>query len=248
MQPSKSVLRSVWCGGFATLCALGCASKQTEPNTLAAVEPSAESTTASGDSETTVQISKALRDRCNMPDEPHAAPKFDFDQATLRARGKNVLDDVAVCLTRGPLQGEVITLVGRADARGSEDYNQALSASRAAAARNYLAQHGVPAAQMKLLARGEQGARGSDEAGYALDRRVDIEVGDVQNSPILQGTMMQQETSDAKPADTREAGSYADVAEGGEVVNTSSSSSGSQSSSSSSGSVKASGSVNATTK
>jgi len=248
MQPSKSVLRSVCWSGLAALCALGCASKQGEANTATAAEPSVESTTASNDGETTVQISSALRERCNMPDEPRAAPKFDFDQATLRPRGKNVLDDVAVCLTTGPLKGEVITLVGRADARGSEDYNQALSASRAAAARNYLAQHGVPDAQMRLMARGEEGARGSDEASYALDRRVDIEVGDVKNSPILQGTMMQRETSDSKPADTRKAGSYADVAEGGEVTNTGSQSSGSQSSGASSGSVKASGSVNATTK
>jgi peptidoglycan-associated lipoprotein len=244
MQPSKYVLRSFWCGGAFALCVAGCASNQTEAKNAAPEESNVETTTASTESETTVQISKALRDRCGMPDEPHAAPNFDFDRATLRARGKNVLDDVAVCLTSGPLKGEVITLVGRADARGSEDYNQALSASRAAAARNYLAQHGVPETQMKLMARGEEGARGSDESGFAVDRRVDIEVGDVKNSPILQGTMMQQEASDTKPADTRKAGSYADVAEGGEVVNPGSPSKGS----SSSGSVKASGSVNATTK
>lgn len=243
MQPSSDVSRSFWCGAAFALCMAGCASNQTEAKNAAPAEPSVEPTTASTESETTVQISKALRDRCAMPDEPQAAPKFDFDQATLRSRGKNVLDDVAVCLTSGPLKGEVITLVGRADPRGSEDYNRALSASRAAAARNYLVQHGVPEAQMKLMARGEEGARGSDESSFALDRRVDIEVGDVTNSPILQGTMMQRETSDAKPADTRKAGSYADVAEGGEVSGGSSSSS-----QGASGSVKASGSVNATSK
>jgi peptidoglycan-associated lipoprotein len=249
MQPSRDVLRSIWCGGAFALCVAGCASKQVEAKNATAEEPSVETTTASAESETTVQISKALRERCGMPDEPHAAPNFDFDQATLRARGKNVLDDVAVCLTSGPLKGEVITLVGRADPRGSEDYNQALSASRAAAARNYLAQHGVPEAQMKLMARGEQGARGTDESGFAVDRRVDVEVGDVKNSPILQGTMMQQETSDTKAADTRKAGSYADVAEGGEVINDGSpGNSKGSSSGSASGSAKASGSVNATTK
>jgi hypothetical protein len=142
------------------------------------------------------------------------------------------------------LKGEVITLVGRADARGSAEYNQALSESRAAAARNYLTQRGVPAAQLKLAARGEQGARGTDEETFALDRRVDVELGDLANSPILKGSMLQAETSEAKSPDTRKAGSYADVAEGGEVVNTGSEDS---SSGSGSGSVKgsASGSVNA---
>lgn len=248
MEASKCNLRSAWLGSVFALSVAGCASNQVEAKNTAAPEPAPDTTNASAseDSTATVQLSKALRDRCNMPDEPQAAPKFDFDQTTLRARGKNVLDDVAVCLTSGPLQGEVITLVGRADPRGSEDYNQALSASRAAAARNYLAQKGVPETRMKLMARGEEGARGSDEATYAVDRRVDIEVGDVKNSPILQGTMMQQETSASKPADQRKAGSYADVAEGGEVVNTGSGSG--ASSNSSSGSVKASGSVNATTK
>lgn len=243
MQPSKCVLRSVFSGGLLAMTVAGCASNQVETKAVPEQPPAAEASTTSADSETTVQISKALRERCALPDEPQAAPNFDFDQATLRARGKNVLDDVATCLTSGPLKGEVVTLVGRADPRGSADYNQALSASRAAAARNYLAQRGVPESQLKLMARGEEGARGSDETGFALDRRVDIEVGDLKNSPILQGTMMQAETSDSKPADARKAGSYADVAEGGQVVNQ-----GSPTTGSGSGSVKASGSVNATTK
>jgi peptidoglycan-associated lipoprotein len=242
MQPSKNGIWSLGCGAAFALALAGCAENRMEAKNPAPAEPSAETGSASADSATTVQISAALRDRCRMPDDPRATPNFEFDQATLRARGKNVLDDVAACLTSGPLKGEVITLVGRADPRGSEDYNQALSASRAAAARNYLTQRGVPDAQMKLMARGEEGAQGSDESSYALDRRVDIEVGDVSKSPILKGTMMQRETSDSKPADTRKAGSYADVAEGGEVVNDGAASSGS------SGSVKASGSVNATTK
>lgn len=173
-------------------------------------------TTERDANETTVQISKALRERCNLPESPQEAPAFDYDQATLRPRGKNVLEDVAACLKDGPLKGEVITIVGRADPRGTEDYNQNLSASRAAAARNYLAQQGVPNEQMKLMARGEAGAQGSDEATWALDRRVDLELGDLANSPVLQGTMIQAESA-KKPDNSPEAQKarpYADVDEG----------------------------------
>lgn len=166
--------------------------------------------------ETTVQISKTLRERCNLPETPQEAPAFDYDAATLRPRGKNVLEDVAACLRDGPLKGEVITIVGRSDPRGTEDYNQNLSASRAAAARNYLAQQGVPNEQMKLMARGETGAQGNDEETWALDRRVDLELGDLSNSPVLHGTMLQTESSkkpDNSP-EARKASTYADVTEG----------------------------------
>jgi outer membrane protein OmpA-like peptidoglycan-associated protein len=151
--------------------------------------------------EVSVQISKPLRERCNLPDTPQDTPRFEYDQSTLRASGRNVLDDVATCLKDGPLKGEAITLVGRADPRGTAEYNQDLAESRAAAARNYLAQKGVPNEQMKLM---------------ALDRRVDIELGDLSNSPVLQGTMLQTESA-KKPDNSPEAqkaGTYADVNEG----------------------------------
>lgn len=183
-----------------------------DSSAVATTEPTDDSTR---DRETTVQLSTPLRERCAIAGA-ESAPKFEFDQASLRASGRNVLDDLAVCLKDGPLKGETITIVGRADARGTADYNQALSESRAAAARNYLAQQGVPTERLKLLARGEAGARGSDEETWALDRRVDLELGDVSNSPILKGSMIQAETAN-KPDNSPEAqkaGSYADVAEG----------------------------------
>lgn len=174
------------------------------------------------DRQTTVQIGKPLRDRCNLPETAQEAPAFEYDQATLRARGRNVLDDVATCMTDGPLKGEVITIVGRSDPRGSASYNASLAASRAAAAQNYLAQKGVPKERMKLVARGEAGAHGSDEETWALDRRVDLEFGDLSNSPILQGSMLQAETAkkpDNSP-EAKKAGSYADVAEGNPATST----------------------------
>jgi peptidoglycan-associated lipoprotein len=213
--------RSATAGGF-VLAALtsACATQQLEPSD--ASRPSAQAAATQNDvsaldREATVQISKAVRDRCGLAEGAQGAPKFEFDQATLHARGQNVLDDVARCLSEGPLKGEVVTIVGRADARGSDAHNDELGATRAAAARNYLAQRGVPADRLKIMSRGEQGSHGDSEASFALDRRIDIELGDLKSSPILEGSMMQAESSSASKSNAK-AASYADTAEGGKPV------------------------------
>lgn len=232
--------RTTWAAALLALGTGACA-RDAEPRNAsdAASSPPATSTTsavnAGTEQEATVQISAVVRERCNLSTAPQEAPTFAFDDATLRARGKNILDDVARCLTDGPLRDQTITLVGRADERGSEDYNEALGRTRAAAARNYLSQRGVPAERIQLVSRGEIGARGTDEQGYALDRRVDLELGDLRNNPIMQGTMMQSETSATRKRDDK-ASSYADVAEGGTRVNVSGSSSSSSPSGSATGS------------
>lgn len=174
--------------------------------------------TLTQDREATVQISKTVIERCKIQDLPQTAPRFDYDRAALHALGRNVLDDVANCLLEGPLREEMITLVGRADARGSTQYNRNLGATRAEAARDYLALRGVPVERMRLLSRGELGASGSDEESYALDRRVDVELGDLRNSPILQGSMLQDETSRTRTPAHNQAASYADTVERAQPV------------------------------
>jgi peptidoglycan-associated lipoprotein len=267
---SDFLIRGKWSigAGYAAL-ALGiaaCASHHTEtraasPSAQTASAPATHSDPAATrrERETTIQISKAVRDRCKLPEQPQEAPRFDYNQATLHAQGRNVLDDVANCLIDGPLNKEVITLVGRTDERGTEHYNESLGEGRAAAARNYLTRRGVPADRIRIVSRGEQGARGNDETTYALDRRVDLELGDLRNSPILAGSMLQAETSQATVPRNSEAASYADTAEGGKPVGTAGTMPSSQAGSatgsnttsgsngSAAGSVKASGSVNAGT-
>lgn len=194
-----------------------CASQAAEPRDASTTAAAPAAGSSAPDRDATVQVSKAVRDRCQLPEGEQGAPRFEFDQATLRARGKNVLDDVASCLKDGPLKDEVITIIGRADARGSEAHNDELGANRAAAARNYLTQRGVPADRLKIMSRGEQGSHGDDEASHALDRRIDIELGDLKSSPILAGSMMQAESSAPSKSNSK-AGSYADTAEGGKPV------------------------------
>jgi outer membrane protein OmpA-like peptidoglycan-associated protein len=88
-----------------------------------------------------------------------------------------VLDQVAKCVKDGNLRGRVITIIGHSDPRGTAASNQELSADRAEAARDYLIEHGASSQNLRVVARGESDARGNDEASWALDRRVDFQLG-----------------------------------------------------------------------
>lgn len=120
-------------------------------------------------------LSEGVRTRCNLPDEPREDPQFDFDDAGLRDRGKRILDGVADCMLNGALKDESLTIVGHADPRGPDDYNQELGARRAESARDYLMQRGVPLARMTVQSHGERDATGTDESSWQLDRRIDID-------------------------------------------------------------------------
>jgi peptidoglycan-associated lipoprotein len=104
------------------------------------------------------------------------APKFDFDTASLTAPDRDVLEQIARCLTQGPLKGRAVQLVGRADPRGTEEYNLGLGDRRARAVASYLERLGVASAKIKELTRGALDASGHDEDSWRVDRRVDLEL------------------------------------------------------------------------
>lgn len=260
---SRSAAKWLGCGVLA-VAAAACASNGKQAETasthgeMAVAQPStprAMVQTARKDSDTTIRISDDLRRECQLPNAPQESPHFDYADATLRTQGANILDDVAKCLTDGPLRGRSLNIIGRTDPRGSAEYNKELSQNRADAARNYLTQHGVAQANVNVIARGEQGARGTDEETWAMDRRVDFELdsrnparasdgstvktGNATASPILEGTRMQATTPGN--ASKTNAGSYSDTAEGGTWTGSKGAGS---SSGKASGSASASGSVN----
>ena len=78
---------------------------------------------------------------------------FEFDKATLRETGKQKLDEI-VAATKDARVEEVLA-IGYADPIGSEQYNEKLSAERAAAVREYLVQNGVQPDRIKSEGRGE---------------------------------------------------------------------------------------------
>jgi peptidoglycan-associated lipoprotein len=120
-----------------------------------------------------VAVSDDIRKACNIEEDPKT-PKFDFDSNALSQVDRDVLVQVARCLTTGPLKGRSVETVGRADSRGETEYNMTLGESRAAAVHSYLGNLGVSKAKMSITSRGELDATGKDEDGWRLDRRVDL--------------------------------------------------------------------------
>jgi outer membrane protein OmpA-like peptidoglycan-associated protein len=173
-------------------------------------EPMASQQAGNADGATTIQLSKEIMDDCRFPADPSEAPRFDVDRSTLRPRGRDILADVANCMKDGPLQNRTITIIGRADARGSEEHNLALGANRADATRNYLRSKGVPENKLLVISRGEAGASGSDASGMALDRRVDLVLGDATE----RSNISQNPPANATKSSSR-ASPYADQSEGG---------------------------------
>jgi peptidoglycan-associated lipoprotein len=125
-----------------------------------------------------VRASADLVTQCKLraSNEQEAAPKFAFDQADLTVQDRNVLQQIADCVTHGPLRGRNLQLVGRADPRGTEEYNMGLGDRRAHSVSTYLERLGVAAAALNTSTRGALDANGHDDATWQQDRRVDLEV------------------------------------------------------------------------
>jgi peptidoglycan-associated lipoprotein len=101
-------------------------------------------------------------------------PKFDYDSSNLSSQERDILAQVAKCLTTGALAGKSVKLTGRADPRGEQEYNMNLGEHRATSVRKYLVGLGVADGHMSETSRGALDATGTNEAGWQTDRRVDI--------------------------------------------------------------------------
>ena len=116
-----------------------------------------------------VSIDERIRSMCNLPE-----PRFDFDSASVSKQAAGVLDALTACFTDGPGKGKKILLVGHADIRGETMYNIALGSRRAGSVQKYLVRKGLTENRVESSSRGAQDATGTDEEGWARDRRVDI--------------------------------------------------------------------------
>ncbi|MFD1695700.1 peptidoglycan-associated lipoprotein Pal [Roseibium aestuarii] len=79
---------------------------------------------------------------------------FEEDQSTLTSQAQGVLDLQAQWLNR--YSQYTITVEGHADERGTRQYNIALGARRAQAARDYLVSRGVAANRVKTISYGKE--------------------------------------------------------------------------------------------
>lgn len=96
---------------------------------------------------------------------------FEVDQSTLTASGRSTLDGQAGWLMTNNDYQAVIE--GHADEQGTREYNLALGARRANAAREYLLSKGVPSARLRVVSYGKERPIEicSNEACYAKNRR-----------------------------------------------------------------------------
>lgn len=123
-----------------------------------------------------LSVSDRIAQACGLAPRTPVMPSFDYDSAALADSDRQILGDVAKCLTEGALKGKSVTLIGRADARGEPEYNMTLGESRANTVNRYLVDLGVGKDRMRTTSRGEMDATGTNEDGWANDRRVDIEL------------------------------------------------------------------------
>jgi len=150
--------------------AFGCAPSATtkpEPTAGGAASASAKSsdTVRSGDgqrggtkeSDANPSSLKALQEG-KLPITPASSPLkdafFDFDRYDLSADARGVLRGNAEWLKSNPFAR--VEIEGHCDERGTNDYNLALGAKRAQAARDYLASLGVAADRMSTTSFGEE--------------------------------------------------------------------------------------------
>jgi peptidoglycan-associated lipoprotein len=125
-----------------------------------------------------IAVSGDIADLCKIKSTmtTRANPQFDYDKDELTAEDRVVLDQLATCLTTGALKGKPVSLIGRADPRGTEEYNLGLGSRRASSVSQYLGRLGVGEPQMSVTTRGALDATGTDEASWKTDRRVDVQL------------------------------------------------------------------------
>ncbi len=122
-----------------------------------------------------ISIAQDIVKACGISD-PDAY--FAFDSAKITEQAERVGKELVTCFTTGPLKGRSLRLVGHADPRGSDEYNMVLGQHRADNYMQFLVSGGLPQDKATDSSRGEMDATGTDEATWALDRRVDVLLAD----------------------------------------------------------------------
>ncbi|HWK69848.1 outer membrane protein OmpA [Pollutimonas sp. M17] len=101
---------------------------------------------------------------------------FDFDKATIKPEGRQVLDQVAA--QANTINLETLIATGHTDSIGTEQYNLGLSQRRANSVKAYLVSKGISADRIYVEGKGESSPVASNKTreGRAQNRRVEIEI------------------------------------------------------------------------
>jgi peptidoglycan-associated lipoprotein len=95
---------------------------------------------------------------------------FAFNESVLSAGAQEALQQVVRCIQSTP--DRPVRLEGHCDPRGTEEYNLALGDARAQSVKRYLSRMGIEGRRLRAVSKGELEATGTDEAGWARDRKV----------------------------------------------------------------------------
>ncbi|MEJ8857263.1 OmpA family protein [Variovorax robiniae] len=103
--------------------------------------------------------------------------EFEVGSATLTAKGRAILDEMATALAK--LSNKSVAIIGHTDNSGNRSSNLALSQARAEAVKGYLVGKGIDPASMSTSGVGpDHPVAGNDsEAGRARNRRIEFRVG-----------------------------------------------------------------------
>lgn len=141
MRSIAAIARNPACIAFVAALALaGCGNKQV-PNNAADLGLNGSSSAAPGSQQ---EFTVSVGDRIF----------FDTDSSVVRADAQQTLSKQAQWLNQ--YTSYSITVEGHADERGTREYNLALGARRAAAARDYLVQQGVSADRIRTISYGKE--------------------------------------------------------------------------------------------
>lgn len=121
-------------------------------------------------------VSQDLATLCALKQRDSVPPTFDYDKVELSSEDREVLQQLATCLAIGAAKDRSLGLTGRADPRGTEEYNLGLGARRAHEVALYLQRLGVPPDRLAETTRGAIDAAGTDEETWRRDRRVDLDL------------------------------------------------------------------------
>ncbi len=103
---------------------------------------------------------------------------FAYDSTEILPDSRPYLDSVGAMLRLPETRGKKVTIVGHTDARGSDQYNQALSERRAAAVLAYLkTEFGVSTDRLQIKGEGETDPVHGADPYAAENRRVEFHAG-----------------------------------------------------------------------
>jgi peptidoglycan-associated lipoprotein len=121
-----------------------------------------------------VHIDERILEACGDLPTAH----FAFDSVAVQPVAAAALGALARCFASGPLQGRKMRLIGHADPRGEVEYNLELGQRRAGSVADLIAKFGLARSRVETTSHGEFEATGTDEAGWARDRKVDVSLVD----------------------------------------------------------------------